>query len=222
MAAYTITLYGTQDAATITPYFVFGGGDTVEVEIDDVSQGFLTSGVAGSFTLNNNEKLEYVCSDWDAVTQIRMEYDKVDGDISGWTLPSSLTYLRLSSTSVSGDISGWTLPNSLVYLSLHNTSVGYNTQGGAFTGVTVSLTKIDFDNCYLTYQEVDKVLADLVTSGITGKSLDIAGTNSGPSPYGEQDKIQLEADGWTISINAALGVSVPVLAHQHSMMAGAL
>jgi len=126
----------------------------------------------------------------------------VSGDISGWTLPSTLVSFYVSATSVSGDISGWVLPSSLVILYVNNTSVTYGT-GNAFDGITSSLTKIDFDNCSLLWNDVDRVLQDCVDSGVTGKTLDLAGTNAAPSAAGEANKTTLVTGrSWTVSTTA--------------------
>jgi len=249
-AAYTIVLAAVEDT-TLTPLFDFPSG-TIECEIDDVSQGNLTSGVAGSFAVTTGQKVEYICSDWDAITKIDIGEDKVSGDISGWTLPSSLTYFRtsntsvsgdisgwtlpsgltyfyvyntsvsgdisgwtlpssltyfyVSNTSVSGDISGWTLPSGLTYFCVYNTSIDYDSSAGAFMGVTDSLTKIDFDNCALAWQQVDNALADLVTSGIdngvSAKTIEIGDDNSAPSIAGLIHKETLETSGWTVKVTA--------------------
>jgi hypothetical protein len=128
----------------------------------------------------------------------------VSGDISVLTLPSSLSHFRIENTSVSGDISVLTLPSSLAHFYINNTSVSYGS-GGAFASIPTSLSKIDFDDCGLTYQEVDRVFADLVASGVTGKILDIAGTNSGPSYAGAADVNTLDVTNtWTVSVNSTV------------------
>jgi len=123
----------------------------------------------------------------------------VSGDISGWTLPNGLENLGLYETSVSGDISGLSLPSSLVNLYLFDTQIDYDSSSGAFTEITDSLGKIDIDNCSLTTQQIDNVLADLVTSAIEDKSLDIGDNNAYPS--GVSNYNTLISRGWTIKIN---------------------
>jgi len=49
---------------------------------------------------------------------------------------------------------------------------------------------------------VDNVLADLVTSGTTGGTLNIAGTNAAPSAAGLADKTTLEGRDWTVTVTA--------------------
>ena len=235
----TITLYGAAGVTTVTPNFVFDG--TIAVFVEDTFIQYISG--YNSISLSEDEKLEYVCSDWDSITTLNIRDDKVSGDISGWTLPTDLVRFYVSNTSVSGDISDWTLPTDLVYFDVHNTSVSgdisdwtfptsldysfidntsldYDSVSGAFTGITSSLYKIDFDNCSLTRQQVDNVLADLVTSAIENKMLDIGDNNSGPGPAGWSNKETLEARDWTIKINAAVGVSIPIAAHHYKQMAG--
>ena len=249
MAAYTIVLTGAAGVTAVTPKFDFSSG-TIAVDVDSLFVKNLTSGVEDNISLSEGETLEYICSDWDAIIKINISGDKVLGDISGWTLPSSLTFLNIFTTSVSGDISGWTLPSglkdfyvnsasvsgdisgwtlpsslvffyvyntsvsgdisgwtlpsSLAYFSVYTTSVVYDSSSGAFEGVTDSLVKIDFDNCTLAWENVDNVLADLVTSGIADKTLDIGDDNSGPSLDGWANKLILETRGWTVKINATV------------------
>ena len=134
----------------------------------------------------------------------------VSGDISGWVLPATLVTFYVSTTGVSGDISGWVLPATLRYFYVSTTSVSYKSPGGAFTNVTNTLTKIDFDACALSSQQVDNVLADLVASGSIGNELDLAGTgataNKPPTIEGLKNKIILVNRGWTVVITAGRSV----------------
>lgn len=235
MAAYTIVLEGAAGSVSVTPRFDFTAG-TVKVEVEGIYIDDLTSGVEhAAILLAPGEKLEYICSSWDSITRIIIATDNVTSDMSLITLPTSLLNLYISSTSVFGNISGWValpanlsifdvaisnvsgdiscyvLPASMVSFNINNTLVDYDSSGGAFEDVTNNLTKIDFDNCSLTQAQVDNVLTDLVTSGITDgvspKTLDIGGTNAGPSFTGWSKKIMLEARGWTININPFVGTS---------------
>jgi hypothetical protein len=140
------------------------------------------------------------------MTTLYLDRNSFEGDLSGWTLPSGMQYLYLYDNSFTGDLSGWTIPSSMNYLSLYSNSFSYGS-GGAFAGVTSSLVKLDFDDCGLGYLEVNRALSDLVLSGVSGKELDIAGTNAGPSQTGEIDRATLAAASWTISINATVAQS---------------
>lgn len=53
----------------------------------------------------------------------------VTGDVSGWTLPSTLQRLYLYSVTVSGDVSGWTLPAGLQQLLINSTSLSGDVSG---------------------------------------------------------------------------------------------
>ena len=205
MADVTLTLYGATGVSTVTPRFDFTSG-TVKVYVEEGYVKDLTSGVEDSIALAVGEKLEYVCSNWDAITRIDINSDKVSGDISGWVLPATLVTFYVYNTGVSGDISGWVLPATLVNFYVNSTSVSYKSQGGAFTNVTNTLTKIDFDNCVLSSQQVDNVLADLVASGSISNQLDLAGTNKPPTIEGLKNKIILDNRGWTVVITAGRSV----------------
>ena len=191
MADTTITLYGATGVATVTPRFDFTAG-TVKVEVDDVYIKDLTTGVEDSIALTVGQKLEYIASDWDSITRIDINGDKVSGDISGWTLPSTLAYFYVQSTKISYDSS----------------RSGRMRRRGAFTGITDTLAKIDFDDCKLNYNQVDNILADLVTCLATNNQLDLAGDNAAPTIHGLASKAILEQRGWTINIRA--GRSIPM------------
>jgi len=231
----TITLYGATGVATVTPHFVFPSG-TVKVYVEDIYIKDLTSHVHDSISLTVGQKLQYVCSNWNSITEIDISTDKVSGDISGWILPTSLLNFFVNSTSISGDISGWVLPASLAYFYVYSTSVSGNISGlvlpaslvtfyvystnikydssnlsrkrrrGAFTYLTTTLTKVDFDGCKLTCDQVDNVLADCVISQSLTNELDVGGTNAPPTINGLRSKMTLEARGWTVSVTA--GVSI--------------
>jgi len=139
----------------------------------------------------------------------------VSGDISGWVLPAGLVNFSVHTTGVSGDISGWVLPSTLVSFYVYSTKISYDSsragrmrRRGAFTGITDTLTKIDFDECELNYNQVDNILADLVTCLATDNQLDLAGDNAAPTIYGLASKTILEQRGWTITVKA--GRSIPM------------
>jgi len=140
MAAYTIT--GTAiDNTTLTPKFTFPSG-TIEVEVDDVSQGNLTSGVEGSIAVTTGQKVEYICSDWDVITGIELQTDHLNCDVGAWQLPTDLTVLNLSSfsTGYSGDIGSWVLPAGLAEIDLNRSRMT-----GNITAWSLPNTLIDFD-----------------------------------------------------------------------------
>ena len=138
MADTTITLYGATGVATVTPRFDFPSG-TVKVYVEDIYVKDLTSTVHDSIALAVGEKLQFVCSDWNVITRIDLNTDKISGDISSWTLPTALTYFRVDNTSVSGDISGWVLPAALQYFYVSATSVS-----GDISGWSLPSTLLDF------------------------------------------------------------------------------
>lgn len=200
MADTSISLTGAVGCVAVTPRFDFSG--TVKVYIDDVYKEDLTSGITANIPLSEGEVIKYVCSDWDSIVRLDIHDDKVSGDISSWILPSSMLYFYVYGTSVFGDISSGSLSDSLRYLLIYDTSVSYDSSAGAFTGVTNSLFRINFDNCNLTQIQVDNVLADLVASNIEGKTLDIGDNNASPSWTGWENRAILGARGWTVKINS--------------------
>jgi hypothetical protein len=128
-----------------------------------------------------------------------------------------LKYFFINSTSVSGDISGWTLPSSLLYLYIQSTSLS----GVPIVSSATNIKKIDYDNCGLLQADVDGMLQALYNSRsiftYATPALDIAGTNAAPSGIyqdadppttGREYEYELENDPelegfnkWTISTN---------------------
>lgn len=139
MAAYTIVLEGTAGVVTVTPKFNFPGGDTIAVDVGGVFVENLISGIEASINLNPGQSLEYICSDWDAITKIDIRNDKVSGDVSGWTLPNSLVDLYFQNVSASGDVSGWVLPNNLVNLHAYATLISGDISGWVLPSNLVNL-----------------------------------------------------------------------------------
>jgi hypothetical protein len=219
---YTLALTGATGVESVTPKFTFSSG-TIEVYIDDVWDSNLVSGSEANISLGVGEVIEYRCSAWSAITLIDIRADKVAGSLPASVWPGGLTTLYGHATSLTGDVSSAHWPGGLVtfygystsmtgdvstgtwpavqYLSINNTAMTYGT-GGAASGVTSSLVKIDADDCGWDYLTVNRMLADLVASGISGKALDIAGTNAGPSQTGDADRATLVTRSWTLSINA--------------------
>ena len=137
MADVTLTLYGATGVSTVTPRFDFTSG-TVKVYVEEGYVKDLTSGVEDSIALAVGEKLEYVCSNWDAITRIDINSDKVSGDISGWVLPATLVTFYVYNTGVSGDISGWVLPATLVNFYVNSTSVSGDISGWVLPATLVT------------------------------------------------------------------------------------
>ena len=224
MAAKQWTLTGGTGVTAVTPKFTFTAG-TVTATVNGSLVHTFTSGVEANFALTVGQTLVYDFSDWDAVTLIDINGDNVSGTLNtadlgsglqqlriyGCTLmtgdmsladaPAGMTYLNYGScTLMTGDLSGGTSLAGLQYLHTNGTQCGYGT-GDSFQYVNASLVKIDLDDMGLTWIEVNRVLADLVASGVTGKALDIAGTNSGPTAVGAADAATLVSRSWTLSLN---------------------
>jgi hypothetical protein len=128
-----------------------------------------------------------------------------------------LQVFYIYSTSVSGDISGWTLPSSLLYLYIQSTSLS----GVPIVSSATNIIKIDYDDCGLLQTDVDGMLQALYNSRsiftYATPALDIAGTNAAPSGIyqdadppttGREYEYELENDPelegfnkWTISTN---------------------
>ena len=224
MAAKQWTLTGGTGVTAVTPRFDFTSG-TVTATVNGSLVHTFTSGVEANIALTVGQTLVYDFSDWDAVTRIDINGDNVSGSLSTADLGTGMTYVRLSNCSLmtghwlsselpagmayvildscslmTGDASGGTSFAGLQYFYVNGTQLGYGT-GGAFQHVNASLVKIDLDDMALSWIEVNRVLADLVASGVSGKALDIAGTNSGPTATGAADAATLVSRSWTLSLN---------------------
>ena len=100
-----------------TPKFTFPSG-TVQYIVEGGATGFLTSEVEANFALGEGNVVHFICSNWDAITQIDLNTDKLAGDITHWQLPANLTRLYLDTNQLTGDITHWQLPANLTRLYL--------------------------------------------------------------------------------------------------------
>ncbi len=211
---YTIVIAATA-STTIDPYFEFPSG-TIEAKVNGISEGFFTSGVPKDIVVVDEDVIEYICSDWDAITVIDFWNSSVGGSVAGWVLPSSLEELYFTNTSISGDISGWPDLSLLNTLELDNSQVDYDSSTGSFEDAQNGL-EIDFYNCLLTETQVDNVLLDLVTSAATNGILDIDGNDAAPSPSGLTSKATLVSRGWTVGTTTAIFSLAGLIATQSTV-----
>lgn len=114
-----------------------------------------------------------------------------------------MTQFNFSGDAISGDISGWTLPSSLVRLYLHTTSVDYGT-GNALDGLTAKIVNVRLYGCAWSTAEVDRALADCVDSGLSNKAINVSGTNAAPTSVGDPSSYWtlVEDRGWTVTVTA--------------------
>jgi hypothetical protein len=110
--------------------------------------------------------------------------------------------LSLYNTSVSGDISGWDVSGLTGNLFLFGTDLDYDSTGGALAGFTANNRVVGFYDCNLTQTQVDNVLVDLDSSGTTGGTLTLNGTNAAPSATGLTAKTNLEGKDWTVTVSS--------------------
>ena len=166
-------------------------------------------------------------SDWvfpETLTVLRLDYTDLPGDITNWIFPDSLQNLYVTATAVTGDISGWSLPSAgyiinlastaltgdLSYLipganlfifSLSSSSFSYGTNG-MFSYATRNNSIYLLGNNSMTTAEVDRILSDCNTSGTTGSTLNVAGTNQAPTGGATNpDYLALLGKGWTVTIS---------------------
>ena len=180
-------------------YFYFQSNSGLS---SDVSGWSLPSSLVNLYLYNTSVSGDI--SGWSlpsSLVTLYLRNTSVSGDISGWSLPSSLVNLYLQNASVSGDISGWSLPSSLVNLSIYNNPILEYGNDGSFESATNNVN-IRIDNCALLIAEVDRALADLVTSGATNGTLNIGGTNDSPTGGATNaDYLTLVSRGWTVTIS---------------------
>jgi hypothetical protein len=66
----------------------------------------------------------------------------------------------------------------------------------------IAITTLYLSGCALDQANVDGVLADLDSAGLSNGEVDLsAGTNSAPSAAGLTSKASLEGKGWTVTVN---------------------
>jgi hypothetical protein len=169
----------------------------------DLSSWPLPSGLTYLYLHNNSFTGDL--SSWPLPSGLVVLYlhnNSFTGDVSVWILPSGLTYLSLRDNSFTGDVSVWILPSGLTQLSLYDNSFTYASTGGAFTGVTSAIdTFLVYTNA-MSSGNVDNMLVDCDTSGISNESINVGGTNAAPGAVGLAAKTSLESKGWTVTITA--------------------
>jgi len=116
-----LTLTVTQ-TGTVTPRFDFSAG-IAKAFVNGVWVHTFVTGVEANIAVTLGDVIWYEFTQWNSVTLIDINNDRVQGDISSWVLPAALVYFSISSTGVTGDISGWVLPATLVDFSIHYTGV---------------------------------------------------------------------------------------------------
>jgi len=127
-------------------------------------------------------------SSWSALTSLTQlnsySCTGLTGDVSSWSALTSLTFLNCRScTSLTGDVSSWSALTLLTTLYAYGTSVTYTTTVlPAWNG-----SLIRFDDCAWTTPMVDAYILNEDTSGATGGSINIAGTNAAHTTGGAVD-----------------------------------
>ena len=105
----------------------------------------------------------------------------VSGDISGWSLPSTLTNLRVYSSGISGDLSTLVLPSGLERLYANSTSI----TAGADASGALALKDYRIQDCSLSQAAVDAIVQEIYDNwaGYTdpAPALNVGGSNSAPS-----------------------------------------
>ena len=112
--SYTLTFTGGTGCTAVTPKFTFPSG-TVAVYVDAAFVKNLTSGVEDNISLTVGQTLEYRCSNWDVITAIDINGDKVSGDLSSANWPSGLlTMICNGCALLTGDVSSVNWPSGLL------------------------------------------------------------------------------------------------------------
>jgi len=118
------------------------------------------------------------------------------------TLPTGLTQLNLGANQLSGSFGDVTIPVNLATTYVYNNQLTYPSAGKCLSTVTKNSARWYMQSNGMVQGHVDNVLADLVTSGTTGGTLNIAGSNAAPSAAGLANKTTLEGRGWTVTVTA--------------------
>jgi len=116
------------------------------------------------------------------------------------TLPTGLTQLNLGANQLSGSFGDVTIPVNLATTYVYNNQLTYPSAGKCLSTVTKNSARWYMQSNGMVQGHVDNVLADLVTSGTTGGTLNIAGSNAAPSAAGLANKTTLEGRGWTVTV----------------------
>jgi len=123
------------------------------------------------------------------------------GDAGLSVIPTTLSYFGLASTAITGDVSAIALVANLASLRLFSMATSYGT-GGMFASATLNGASYLVNDCGWSLAEVDRVLADCVTSGTTGATLNVAGTNASPTDgVNNANRLELVNNrSWTVTV----------------------
>ena len=220
--AFDLTFTATGNG-NVTPQVTFTG--TASCWINGV-ENVMTSTTDHTFAVLTGQTIGYSFSNWDGVTEIRMNSDPISGDLGEVVWPIGLTYIQMNSTlvsgdmfangmpgtlttahmfstSLSGDYSRWTWPVNLATFTINTTAVDYDSTGGFYTGIATAATTINANNCGLTSTQVDNILIDCDAAGVTDTAtINVAGTNAAPGPLGLIAANNLVSRGYTVTLTA--------------------
>ncbi|HEU5208736.1 MAG TPA: Ig-like domain-containing protein [Longimicrobiales bacterium] len=125
---------------------------------------------------------------------------RLSGSVTMLESLTDLWYLNLGSTDFSGVMPE--LGNLTELIELRIDGSGINGYTGGLDELS-AVTTIDFSDANLPAGDVDRVLADLVTSVTAvarAGTVDLGGVNAPPSPPGLAAVTQLESLGWTVIV----------------------
>ena len=134
------------------------------------------------------------------LTFLNLHDNQLSGLLSDVTLPTGLTQLNLGANQLSGSFGDVTIPVNLATTYVYNNQLTYPSAGKCLSTVTKNSARWYMQSNGMVQGHVDNVLADLVTSGTTGGTLNIAGSNAAPSAAGLANKTTLEGRGWTVTV----------------------
>ncbi len=113
---------------------------------------------------------------------------------------TSLWYLNLSRTAFSGAMPEMGDMDTLIEVYIAES--GLNAYTGGLDELS-TVTDVDFSDANLPAGDVDRILADLVTSVTAaprGGTVNLGGTNAAPSPPGLTSVTTLQGLGWTVTV----------------------
>lgn len=113
---------------------------------------------------------------------------------------TSLWYLNLSRTAFSGAMPEMGDMDALIEVYIAES--GLNAYTGGLDELS-TVTDVDFSDANLPAGDVDRILADLVTSVTAaprGGTVNLGGTNAAPSPPGLTSVTTLQGLGWTVTV----------------------
>ena len=209
----TALITKTSSYSDVRNYTFYLTGDVTEITYIDINTQSFVSGDISTWSALVN------------IISINAHNTGVSGDISGFSVLIALTLFLLYRTNVSGDlsslstlininsiqvfdanftgdVSGWSTLTSVTIIRVDDNNMDFDSTPA--WGVSGAVLR--FDDCAMTSQQVDNMIASFSTC--TNCTINVAGTNAHRTAASNDDLNTLLANGNTITLNDTLSAEM--------------